>query len=125
MVNRFVLKSDNDNVYGYLDSLDDFVNTVPILPEKVLKFHINDSKNDFQQWLIHEFKLELKVPTSEADQAVDFLCSRIREHLFNERIEILNKLPSTLNEEVDLGLEMMSLFPPPDSEKRLFEELFL
>ena len=91
MVNSFVLKSSEDKVHGYLNSLEDFINAVPSLDSDVLEFHVNDEKNDFKEWLRHEFGLYFIVDSSlTPSEKVNTLHSLVKGYVEKKNSEFNN-----------------------------------
>ena len=98
MVNRFVLKSSEDSVSGYLNDLDDFVDKVPFLEPEVINFHIRENSNDFANWLKHEFSLDINLESVvDKKEAAGILCSKVKSFLQNQRLEILNLFPESMS----------------------------
>ncbi|MBN1924075.1 MAG: hypothetical protein JW791_04945 [Nanoarchaeota archaeon] len=97
MVNKLVLKSSKNSVFGYLNDLDDFVEIVPTLPENVLNFHINKTKNDFLKWLSKEFSLSLNIDKFESNIEIAAKMSfQVKTFLENQRLEIIEVLPKNI-----------------------------
>jgi hypothetical protein len=123
MVKRFVLKSGENTVHGYLEDLNDFIKMLPVLPLRILEYHIREGRNDFQEWLNKEFNLDLEAPQAELSEVINFLCSKAEQHFINiNRLKIIEELPKV--DEKRTSLEVLSIFPPPELEVKLFGEDF-
>ncbi len=104
MAPGFVLKYDDNRIFGYIRDLEDFVDKAAYLPDEVIKFHINNHKNDFLNWIKNSFNLNIYLGKyKDPIEEFDTLLSRIDTIITNQRRMILNDFPvaeGTLEEKI-------------------------